>query len=106
MPTFGMCSTLSDIVYTYRPRSHPAYTGSLLMVFGLGITHLLCPEALVRQVLGSNVCYMLCGMWWVWLSGVGFSRVKAEDEEMHQLFGEEWEEYARKVKWWYIPGVI
>jgi len=90
----------------YSFDSHPAYTGSLLMVFGLGITHLLCPEAILPQVLGPLPCYAIFAMWYIWLSGVGFSRVKAEDEQMHRLFGTEWEVYAEKVKWWYIPGII
>lgn len=34
-----------------------------------------------------------------------FSRTRVEDEMMHSAFGEEWEAWARKVKYRIIPGV-
>lgn len=44
--------------------------------------------------------------WWAWGVGCATRRSLAEDEEMRKMFGKEWEEYAKKVRWWYIPGVI
>lgn len=33
-------------------------------------------------------------------------RPRAEDVHLRGKFGEEWEQYARRVRWWLIPGVI
>ena len=44
--------------------------------------------------------------WWVYTAGVGYARAIAEDEQMRNKFGEEWERYAMKVRYWYVPGLV
>ena len=44
--------------------------------------------------------------WWVYTAGVGYARAVAEDEQMRNRFGEEWEHYATKVRYWFVPGLV
>ena len=44
--------------------------------------------------------------WWVYTGGVECPRATAEDEQMKNKFGEEWERYATKVKYWFVPGIV
>ena len=37
--------------------------------------------------------------------GVGCTRAIAEDEQMRIKFGEEWDRYAMKVRYWFVPGL-
>lgn len=102
---------------------HPAYTGSLLVVAGLIMTHLtagswlteLGPLALAAQginaVLGTSVKGSILGAivalaWWVWTMSVGVSRARAEDSQMKKLFGQDWDNWAADVAWWFFPGVL
>ena len=85
---------------------HPAYIAGNIMCFGVGLAHLVCPEALALQILGQTLSYTICGLLWTWLSVIAVSRAIAEDEEMHREFGKRWEEYAGRVRWWFCPGVI
>ena len=40
------------------------------------------------------------------MTGVGYTRAIAEDEQMRNKFGEEWERYAMKVGYWFVPGLV
>ena len=37
---------------------------------------------------------------------VGHMRAIAEDERMRNKFGQEWEHYAMKVRYWFVPGLV
>ena len=76
------------------------------MILGASLAHLVCPESLTRQYLGPALSYAFCGTLWTWLTISAMSRAVAEDEEMHREFGKEWEEYANRVGWWFLPGII
>ena len=43
--------------------------------------------------------------WWVYTAGVGYVKAIAEDEQMRNMFGEEWKHYAMEVRCWYVPGL-
>jgi len=38
--------------------------------------------------------------------GAAYVRAVAEDEQMRNTFGEEWENYATKVRYWFVPGLV
>jgi protein-S-isoprenylcysteine O-methyltransferase Ste14 len=102
---------------------HPAYTGSLLLVFGLALSHLTrgswmteCgPLAWTRGAQpmrgglglgGETLRIAVWASWWLWTFCVGISRADAEDKQMRKLFGEKWNVYAQQVPWWFLPGLI
>ncbi|TFK33065.1 hypothetical protein BDQ12DRAFT_769472 [Crucibulum laeve] len=87
---------------------HPAYTGSMLLVIGLTLTHLTegswLTECSPLRAPGSSI--VLWALWWLWTFCVGISRADAEDKQMRKLFKEEWDAYAAVVPWWFFPGFI
>ncbi|KAG5640698.1 hypothetical protein DXG03_007484 [Asterophora parasitica] len=93
----------------YAHVRHPAYTGSMLVVAGLALSHLSSgawmtscgPLGVVPRAAG-----VVWAAWWVWTVAVGLSRAQAEDREMQRVFGKEWEAYARAVPWWFVPGIL
>jgi len=87
---------------------HPAYTGSLLLVFGLAFSHLTRGSWMTECGLLRNegASLVVWAVWWVWTFCVGISRADAEDKEMQKLFKEKWERYAAAVPWWFFPGLI
>ena len=44
--------------------------------------------------------------WWIYTMGAAYVRAVAEDEQMRNTFGEEWENYATKVRYWFVPGLV
>ena len=44
--------------------------------------------------------------WWVYTAGVGYTRATAEDGEMRNRFGEEWEHYPMKARYRFVPGFV
>lgn len=87
---------------------HPAYTGSLLVIAGLAATHLSQGAWLTTcgPLRGRVAPALVWAAWWVWTVSVGVSRARAEDAQMRKVFAEEWEAYARRVTWWFFPGVV
>ncbi|KAJ7813364.1 hypothetical protein B0H14DRAFT_2854018 [Mycena olivaceomarginata] len=49
---------------------------------------------------------LIGAIWWLWMLGIGLNRAKSEDRQMRALFTEEWDAYAARVPYWFIPGVI
>ena len=87
---------------------HPAYTGSLLLVFGLAFSH-LTRGSWMREcgpLRASSSAIVVWALWWLWTLSVGISRAAAEDRQMRKLFPEEWDAYAAAVHWWFFPGLI
>lgn len=124
--TFDLTLHPSHTLITSRFYSyvrHPAYTGSLLVVAGLIMTHLTVgswllecgPLAVAAKILTSAFATSVkapflsaafATLWWTWTVSVGFSRARAEDAQMRKVFGQEWENWAADVGWWFFPGII
>jgi len=87
---------------------HPAYTGSLLLVGGLTLSHLTKGSWLTECGLlnASGSALVVWALWWVWTLCVGISRAQAEDRQMRKLFKDEWDAYAANVPWWFFPGIV
>jgi len=87
---------------------HPAYTGSLLLVFGLAFSHLTRGSWMTEcgPLRASSSAIVVWALWWLWTLCVGISRADAEDKQMRKLFPEEWDAYAAVVHWWFFPGLI
>ena len=93
---------------------HPAYSGSLLVMLGLAFVN-LTPGSWVSEcgvlgfgsrLVGGLVGMGVAGVWYAWWVWVGVYRAELEDGELRKLFGKEWDVYARKVRWWFVPGVF
>ncbi|KAJ7459313.1 hypothetical protein FB451DRAFT_1046131, partial [Mycena latifolia] len=102
--TFDLTIHPSHRLITTRPYSlvrHPAYTVSVL---GRRV------RAARRRPRGGGgaacAAALLGAVWWVMTLGIGLSRARAEDAQMRALFPHEWDKYATRVRWWWIPGVI
>ncbi|KXN85401.1 hypothetical protein AN958_11373 [Leucoagaricus sp. SymC.cos] len=87
---------------------HPAYTGSLLLVGGLTLSHLTKGSWLTEcgPLMSTWSAGGVWALWWIWVISVGISRAQAEDGQMRKLFKDEWETYATNVPWWFFPGII
>ncbi|TFK20029.1 hypothetical protein FA15DRAFT_625966 [Coprinopsis marcescibilis] len=87
---------------------HPAYTGSLLLVFGLACSHLTRGSWMTEcgPLRNRVAAIFVWAFWWLWTFCVGISRADAEDKQMQKLFREEWDAYAAIVPWWFFPGLI
>ncbi|KAI0782965.1 hypothetical protein C8Q75DRAFT_795714 [Abortiporus biennis] len=96
----------------YNIVRHPAYTGSLFMIFGICLANLTKGGWITEcGVMGSGDLSLFlrmtifAGLWGWWLA-VGVHRAGAEDKELKKLFGKDWDAYAREVKWWFFPGLL
>ncbi|KAG0694770.1 hypothetical protein DFH29DRAFT_958723 [Suillus ampliporus] len=91
----------------YKYVRHPAYTGSLLVIAGIILSH-LTPGSWANEcgILGPVSSGLLGATWWIWAVSVGVSRVYAEDNELRKLFASEWDAYAAEVKFWFVPGLM
>jgi protein-S-isoprenylcysteine O-methyltransferase Ste14 len=93
----------------YTHVRHPAYTGSLMIVAGLAFSH-LSPGSWLWECgplhLAPASGPLIGAVWWLWTLGIGLSRVEAEDKQMRALFPQEWDAYAEKARWWFIPWVV
>jgi protein-S-isoprenylcysteine O-methyltransferase Ste14 len=113
--TFELCVKPEHRLVTSGPYSfvrHPAYLGSLCLTAGLTFAGLTHGSWIVECAAGSHRPGAMLAVqcvwisWWAYTSGVGYTRAIAEDEQMRNKFGEEWEQYAMKVKYWFVPGLM
>ncbi|EGN93919.1 hypothetical protein SERLA73DRAFT_189043 [Serpula lacrymans var. lacrymans S7.3] len=91
----------------YRYVRHPSYTGSLLLVAGLALSH--CTRgSWARECgpLGQMSAVVLGTGWCIWAISVCISRAYAEDGELRKNFGAEWDAYAARVPAWFFPGLL
>lgn len=113
--TFDLCIKPEHRLVTSGPYSfvrHPAYLGSLCLMAGLTFVGLTHGSWIIECAVGSDrsgamfatQCVWIS--WWVYTAGVGYTRAVAEDEQMRNRFGEEWERYAMKVRHWFVPGLV
>ena len=94
---------------------HPAYLGSLLVFLGLGLTD-LSSGGWVAECVGAGSTYgsrgtllaawLVFAIWFSWWLTVGVRRARMEDAALKQQFGKEWEAYAARVRWWFVPGLL
>lgn len=113
--TFDLCIKPEHRLVTSGPYSfvrHPAYLGSLCLTAGLTFAGLTRGGWIIECAIGSYradamfVTQCAWISWWVYTGGVGYTRAVAEDEQMRNKFGEEWEQYAMKVRYWFVPGLV
>ncbi|KAF8838235.1 hypothetical protein BDN67DRAFT_971810 [Paxillus ammoniavirescens] len=92
-------------LYTYV--RHPSYTGSLILIMGLTFSHLTPGSwAMECSPLGPVGSSILWAAWWIWSLSVATSRAVAEDNELRKLFGSQWDAYAARVRFWFVPGLL
>lgn len=94
---------ITDRFYAYV--RHPAYTGSMLLIIGLTLSHLTPGSWLTERCIPHFGAFVVATLWWAWTWSVGISRADAEDKEMKKLFNGEWDAYAARVPWWFFPGL-
>ena len=113
--TFGLCIKPDHRLVTSGPYNfvrHPAYLGSLCLMAGLTFVGLTPGSWIIECAVGSHptgamfVTQCAWISWWIYTGGVGYARAVAEDEQMRNMFGEEWERYATKVRYWFVPGLV
>ncbi|KIJ59648.1 hypothetical protein HYDPIDRAFT_140433 [Hydnomerulius pinastri MD-312] len=91
----------------YQYVRHPSYTGSLLLIMGLTLSHLTPGSwAMECGVLGPVSSGLIWASWWIWSLAVSTSRAVAEDAELRKLFGSQWDTYAAQVNSWFVPGLL
>ena len=88
---------------------HPAYVGSWLIGLGTVVMH-FSPGGWFYECLGTDTIASkaFMALWSVWMLSVPVllsKRAKVEDEALKEVFGEEWEAYARKTRYRLIPFV-
>lgn len=87
---------------------HPSYTGSLLVVAGITLSHLTQGSGLMScgpfRIPGAAM--LVWALWWTWSLCIVIGRADAEDKMMRKLFGAEWETYAARVPWSFFPGMM
>lgn len=92
--------------YTYV--RHPSYTGSVLIVGGITLSHLTQGSWVTSygplRIPGFAI--LVWALWWIWTLCVVITRAEAEDKMMRKLFGAQWEVYATRVPWSFFPGMI
>ncbi|KAK7020530.1 protein-S-isoprenylcysteine O-methyltransferase [Favolaschia claudopus] len=96
---------ITDGLYNYV--RHPAYTGSLLITAGLALTHMSkgnWPTECGPLLLPASG-FIIGTSWFLWTLAVGLSRVEAEDKQLRKMFPE-WDAWAARVRWWFLPGLI
>ncbi|KAL1950831.1 hypothetical protein VTO73DRAFT_5955 [Trametes versicolor] len=98
----------------YQFVRHPAYAGSLLILAGLGFADLSpggwiaeCVSAQGRPTMRTALpwAWAAFAVWYAWWLAVGVRRARMEDAALKKEFKGQWDEYARRVPWWFVPGL-
>ncbi|TFK37913.1 hypothetical protein BDQ12DRAFT_698864 [Crucibulum laeve] len=87
---------------------HPAYAGSLLLIWGLSLSHLTKGSWITEcGPLHTGLSRYSCAIIWsTWALSVCVSRAKAEDQKMKEMFRDEWEAYTVAVPYWFFPCLL
>ena len=85
---------------------HPSYVALLLISLGCALSFTSSGTALCGWVGASNADTLMLGVLTpnIYVSWVFLKRAEAEDRVLREEFGKEWEEWARVVKYKFIPG--
>ncbi|KAI0669130.1 hypothetical protein C8Q78DRAFT_978037 [Trametes maxima] len=104
----------------YRVARHPAYAGSLLILAGLGLAD-LSPGGWIAECVSAGArppaahpllnlrvvwAWAAFAVWYAWWLAVGVRRARMEDAALRKEFGTQWDAYARRVRYWFFPGVL
>jgi protein-S-isoprenylcysteine O-methyltransferase Ste14 len=112
--TFDLCVKPDHKLVTTGPYSfvrHPAYLGSLCLMAGLTFTGLTRGSWIVECAVppsptGRLILFAMASSWWIYTAGVGWTRCIAEDQQMRRMFPDEWDLYANRVRYWFVPGLV
>jgi len=93
----------------YSVVRHPSYTGMLCNFLGVALLYARPDSWLIRSGVLQNPVVKAGVLFWVGFSmaittGM-FTRCPKEDKMMQKEFGDEWKEWAGRVKYWMIPGI-
>lgn len=97
----------------YAAVRHPSYTGAYLTLLGSSAVA-LAPGSWLRECGlragrgGSSLALTMLAFWTVKVAYALSStnrRLEREDQELRQVFGAEWDEYAANVPWKLVPWV-
>jgi protein-S-isoprenylcysteine O-methyltransferase Ste14 len=87
---------------------HPSYIAATFSGIGMVLSH-LGAGTLVGECMTLGNQGWIFGWAWIACVCIGVfglvSRMKKEDELLRTEFGNEWEEYRKKVPWKFIPGI-
>ncbi|KAG6895811.1 hypothetical protein C0992_012312 [Termitomyces sp. T32_za158] len=111
--TFEMSIRPNHRLITHGPYHyvrHPSYTGAMMVFIGMYCWY-ASHGSWTREsgVLGSVAgMALVMGVIVVILKAtVGLlRRMPEEDRLLKAKFGKEWEDWARRVPWWLVPGVL
>ncbi|KAG6910483.1 hypothetical protein DXG01_010408 [Tephrocybe rancida] len=88
---------------------HPSYTGSMTIFIGLCFWYASrgswIRESGILHTVAGKVCVGAFTAVYVKLLVSLLQRMPEEDRLMKASFGSEWEEWARRVPYWLIPGI-
>jgi protein-S-isoprenylcysteine O-methyltransferase Ste14 len=94
----------------YAVVRHPAYTGALLVYIGIFCFHgspgsWLRESGVLETILGK---ILVCSI--IAIMGIPFSMMKGrwekEDEMLKKEFGQQWNDWASRVRYVMIPGIL
>lgn len=88
---------------------HPSYCGTLLLVASVPLSHVTSGGWLTEcGFVDPAGVYLVAAwvLWWVWAFTVCVRRAMAEDAQLRKEFGVKWDEYASRVPWWFVPGLL
>ncbi|KAG6895813.1 hypothetical protein C0992_012315 [Termitomyces sp. T32_za158] len=107
--TFEVTVRPNHRLITHGPYSyvrHPSYTG-MVMVFIGTCCWFASPGSWIRRS-GKVWKVFIVGLMMVYLGLlVGLmQRMPKEDELLKETFAEEWEDWARRVPYWLVPGIL
>ena len=93
----------------YSVVRHPSYTGFIVQYVGIivmyGSQGSWVRESGVLQVLFVKVLAAIYVFVWTVGTGVAVRRPPMEDKMLQRALGEEWEDWAKRVKYRLIPGI-
>ncbi|KAI0060187.1 hypothetical protein BV25DRAFT_1807967 [Artomyces pyxidatus] len=88
---------------------HPSYTGVWLVHGGITACFLAKGMWITESGVMHTITGWIAGTLWagmlVFVTFIGL-RAKEEDKMLHIEFGKEWEAYAKRVPYRYVPGFI
>lgn len=91
---------------------HPGYTCSILAMAGMVILFVFSPNVYLQACGITKISTAVKCITWGWGIWVAYAckriaeRSDIEDSNLRRVFGNEWEEYARRVPRKFVPGLI
>jgi len=93
----------------YSVVRHPSYVAVVLLTFGVTLAG-SAPGSwwIESKIVSTAVGKAMATLWMALLVNtlLLLTRAPKEDEMLQKVFGKEWVEYAKRVPYWYIPGLI